>query len=185
MDKDTLKVFKVFGFIVTASITLYSVVKIMAETANRVDAVRTKLTVKQAKDVLAKALTVELGRNPTTNELAMLVAQSAFETANWQSMFHWNFGNSVVGASNGKWYTLKNDANLPLESRHKYKVFSNANEGALYYVKLLHKQFPKAFALLGSNDTKAFAQALKDSHYYETTVDKYAAGLNSRLTLVG
>lgn len=110
----------------------------------------------------------------------MLLAQSSFETAVWQSMFNWNFGNSVVGKSGAKWFTLKNDANRPLEKRHHYRVFDTAVDGAAYYVHLLHTRYPEAWALLGSGDTLAFAKALKLHGYYEATIEQYAAGLAAR-----
>lgn len=152
-------------------------------TPGRVDAVRTTLTQAQAKEVLLNALRKALGREPTKAEFNMLLAQSSFETANWKSMFNWNFGNSVIGSATGQWFTLKNDAAEPLALRHHYRVFYSAQEGADYYVNLLKNRFTQAWALLGSGSTAAFAQALKNKNYYEAPVSSYAAGLSARYGL--
>ncbi len=149
-----------------------------ADASGRIpEAMHTRLTPDEARQVLGAALRHELGRSPTSAELGMLLAQSALETAHWQSMFNWNFGNSVVGSSGAHWFTLRNDADRPLEQRHHYRVFPDAFTGAAYYVHLLHARFPEAYDLLGSGDSLAFAQALKKHGYYEAPVSTYAAGL--------
>ncbi len=143
----------------------------------RIYATRTKLSEAQAREAFTAALRLELHRDPTPAELCMLLAQSAFETADWSSMFCWNFGNSVVGGSGAKWFTLKDDADRAIEKRHHYRVFDSATQGAAYYVHLLHARFTKAWPLIGSGDTHAFAAALKAQSYYEATLEHYAAGL--------
>jgi flagellum-specific peptidoglycan hydrolase FlgJ len=148
--------------------------------AGRIDAVRTPLTRDKAADLFRMALAAELGRAPSSRELAMLLAQSDLETGSWQSMFGWNFGNSVVGKSGAQWFTLKNDADRPLDKRHHYRAFPSALEGASYYVRLLKKEFPRAWSALSSGDPNLYAAALKEDRYYEAPVSDYARGLASR-----
>jgi hypothetical protein len=104
----------------------------------------------------------------------MLVAQSDLETRTWKAMWNWNFGNSVVGTSGALWFMI------PGDTTHHYRAFDSDVAGAQHYVNMLKRRFPKAWAVLGSEDTLVFAQALKDQRYYEAPVETYAQGLASR-----
>lgn len=138
-----------------------------------VDAYRTKLTHAQAKSYLTSALKSVLGRQPTNSEIKMVVAQSDFETGGWSAMWNWNWGNSIA-TKGSAWFMI------PSDTKHKYRPFSSAKEGALYYVNLLKSRFPNAWKILGSSDTTAFAEALKVHKYYEAPVETYAKGLAAR-----
>lgn len=143
----------------------------------RIYATRTRLTEAQAREAFTTALRAVLQRDPTPAELRMLIAQSAFETGDWTFMFNWNFGNAVVGGSGAHWFTLKNDADRPIEKRHHYRVFASPADGAAHYVHMLQTRFTKAWPLIGSGDTHAFATALKAQNYFEDELEHYAAGL--------
>lgn len=153
----------------------------------RVAAVRTKLTLAQAVEYLRGALRQKLGREPTTAELKMLVAQSSLETGRWQSMWNWNWGN--ITTTETPWYTLGQEK---LVGAHRYRPFSSAEEGAKYFVDFLARRYASAWAVLGSGNTTAFSAALKAGGYYEgdpaKTKDQqiaaYAAGLKARYALV-
>ena len=152
----------------------------------QVPAVKTTLTRAQARAALEKALQLKLGRWPTASELAMLAAQSALETGNWQKMWNYNWGNITTTGS--PWFTLGAEK---LVGAHHYRPFNSVAEGATYYVDFLARRYPAAWALLGSGNTQAFSQALKAGGYYEgdpkkteeQKVASYAAGLDSRYAL--
>jgi hypothetical protein len=166
------------GIMLTPSATILA-------TGGQVPAKRTTLTRTQAKAALKTAMTSVLGRAPTPAELKMLVAQSDLETRGWAAMWNWNFGNLVVGSTGAPWFMI------PSDTTHKYHSFGNAAEGAKYWVQRMQKRFSDAWALLNSEDTYAFAQALHDQSYYEGTaghspeqiVQDYASGLASRYAL--
>jgi hypothetical protein len=151
--------------------------------AGQVSAQRTPLSRTDATALLRAALTAALGRSPTPAELKMLVAQSDLETRGWHAMWNWNFGNATVGKT-GTWFFI------PGHTSHRFRSFTSAAEGSTYFVKLLQNHFQKAWTVLGSGNTTAFAKALKDQKYYEESpgetvaqsVATYAAGLSSRYT---
>jgi hypothetical protein len=146
-------------------------------TGGQVPAKKTPLTRAQAKAALKAAMASVLGRAPTPAELKMLVAQSDLETRGWAAMWNWNFGNLVVGSTGAPWFMI------PSDTTHKYHSFGNATEGALYWVGRMRKRFSAAWALLDSEDTYAFASALKSQSYYEAAVEDYASRLASRYAL--
>jgi hypothetical protein len=158
------------GVVLTPSATILA-------TGGQVPAKKTPLTRTQAKAALKTAMANVMGRAPTPAELKMLVAQSDLETRGWAAMWNWNFGNLVVGSTGAPWFAI------PSDTTHKYHSFGNATEGAKYWVQRMQKRFSDAWTLLDSEDTYAFAQALKDQHYYEAAVEDYANGLASRYAL--
>jgi hypothetical protein len=145
----------------------------------QVPAVRTPLRPVDARAALREAFQATIHRDPTTPELNMLAAQSALETRNWQAMWNYNFGN--ITTNSDPWYTLGTEATV---GAHRYRPFNSASDGAAYYVAFLKRRYPEAWKELGSSDTLAFAQALKDHGYYEGDAQKYAQGLDSRYAKV-
>lgn len=138
----------------------------------QVEAVRTVLTSAQARGYLHAALRAELGREPTAAELAMVAAQSSFETRRWQAMWNWNYGN--ITTTRMPWFTLRAE-----EIAHRYKPYASAYDGARRYVAFLRRVYPEAWSLIGSGDTYAFANALKSRGYFEGNPAGYAAGLDT------
>ena len=59
----------------------------------------TPLTRDEATRALLTAYKQLTGALPSTAVLALLVAQSAFETGHWKSLHHYNFGNAKAGLS--------------------------------------------------------------------------------------
>lgn len=171
---------------VTGGAALLLLIKKMAGGSmepGQVEPVKTKLSINEARAILKEALTKELGRAPTAAELKMMMAQSALETGDWNKMWHWNFGNAVVGRSGANWYRLKHK-NPAEDMTHKYRVFDSAAAGATYYVKLVHGRYIKAFDLFSSGDTMAIAAAFKEKGYFEADPVKYAALLDAKLKYV-
>lgn len=147
--------------------------------ARQVPPTRTPIDKLMAWGFLHDAAEKALGRMPTKEEVAMLWAQSSFETRYWQAMWCWNFGNSVLGSNkSAKWFALQHKD--PSENAHRYRAFGGPAEGAEYYVELLKSRHPSAFALLGTGDWVAYAHALKESGYFTADENSYAGGLRNR-----
>lgn len=138
--------------------------------AEQVEAIRTPLEPEQAIQVLSAALEGELGRPPTIAELKMVVAQSSLETARWQKMWNWNFGNSVA-VSDQPYFVLRQKV------VHRFRPFASSWQGATYYVALLRRRFSNAWQLLGSGDPVAYAYALRAQNYYEGDAAPYGRDL--------
>lgn len=139
---------------------------------------RTVVSPEKAKSYLRKSFLKIMKRNPTSAELQMLAAHSAMETRRWQAMWWYNFGNSVATSSTKTWYTLKE------ASKHRYKAFKSAQEGSDYFVNLLKNRFSKAWSVLGSENPRLYAQALKEDRYYEAPIDKYTESLQANYASV-
>jgi hypothetical protein len=147
-------------------------------TGGQVPAKRTVLTRTQAKAALKTAMTSVLGRAPTPAELKMLVAQSDLETRGWAAMWNWNFGNATVGKAPAAWFTIPGT-----DASHRFRAFDSTEEGAQFFVALIQRRYPEAWALLDSEDMLAFSTALKAHGYFEGTAENYASGLASRYAL--
>ena len=89
------------------------------------------------------------GRPPTAAVLALLLAQSAFETGHWKSLHHFNFGNAKAGPN----YPLitqfrcsevdQNGVETFYDPPHpqcNFRAYENAAAGALDYLKVLHNR---------------------------------------------
>jgi len=111
------------------------------------------------------------GTRPSADALAMLAAQSAVETAGWKKMHRWNFGN--ITTKTGPFFRLVND------TAHKYRIYQSAEDGARALVELLRDHYPEAWRLLGADDVRTYAEALKSRGYYEASPAEYAIALRS------
>ena len=92
---------------------------------------RTTLTGEEAARVFAAVLPEVLGLEPTADQLAVVLGQSAGETGNWQSMFGWNFGNQKVSTS--KPLELQDFQTLRISEILNGKEVFFAPEGQLAY----------------------------------------------------
>jgi hypothetical protein len=127
------------------------------------------------------------GKPPTTAVLALLLAQSAFETGHWKSLHHFNFGNAKAGPN----YPLitqfrcsEVDANGvetfydPPHPQCNFRAYETAAAGALDYLKVLQNR-PHWWQGLHTGDPAAFVDALATPPKYFTgnpTIYKRSVG---------
>lgn len=137
----------------------------------------TPLSTSEAQEILARALGERTAPDsPTPNQLALVWAQSALETANWQSMHGFNFGNVIATSQwleDGKPTIELNDSgNMRL-----FRVYPDALTGARDYVGTLWRR-PERRAGLLSGHPATFARALKvPPAYYEASLERYLGTL--------
>jgi len=141
----------------------------------QVAATKTPMTAAQALYVLRDALGAEAAALP------MVAAQSADETAHWNAMWHWNFGNVTAGPSD--------DYQILPGNHLRFKVYASAEEGARDYVRWLRSRGVLAYALRG--DLDGYIESLKSHGYLgfigrmapdghvvsQDDYDKYARGI--------
>lgn len=144
--------------------------------------VRTTRTPQQAADNLAQAWELHTGQPVSGAVLALLLALSDLETATWQSMFNWNWGNIVKAQYSGDYFPMLDSGN-PRE----FRAYPDPVTGALGLVKLLHSDTrtrwreglltgdPTAFvnALAGKSGKPAYA-------YFEANPETYLKGFLAR-----
>jgi hypothetical protein len=108
-----------------------------------------------------------LRRDPTKNELAMFLAQSALETGRWKSMY--NFNPAFLTTSTRGYFKL----HVPGQEKYKYSAFTQAYEGTGAHVSWVMRNSPNAFLAATAGDPLAFARALKAAKFFEVTADEY------------
>ncbi|HKY34830.1 MAG TPA: hypothetical protein VJN18_02720 [Polyangiaceae bacterium] len=117
-----------------------------------------------------------VGRSPTQAVLALLLAQSAFETGHWKSLHHYNFGNAKAHPN----YPLitqfrcsevdQNGVETFYDPPHpqcNFRAYETPAAGALDYLKVLQNR-PHWWQGLHTGDPAAFVDALSTPPKYFT-----------------
>ncbi len=135
----------------------------------------------EARNWLAWAYSAETAFIPPATALAMLLAHSALETAEWAKMRGWNFGNVTAFGHDRPYYVLHGITEYvdgkPVVVDMLFRWYPSSSLGAWDFVHVLRTRFPGAWALLESRDPKAYAFSLAEAKYYTGSRDKYAEGL--------
>ncbi len=116
-------------------------------------------------------------------QVRMLVTQSDVETATWQKMREWNFGNITVVPGGGKYWELLVDERINgvwKKIVQHFKVWSTPEEGADGFVNYV-KSRPPLWRAADSADPEVYGQALADAGYFTTEAYKYISALKSRM----
>lgn len=140
----------------------------------------TPLTYEEARKWLAWAYSADTAELVPPDVLAMLLAHSGLETGQWAKMHGNNFGN--VSANRDRPYFIIRGiteyvGGKPVVMDMVFRWYPSPGLGAWDFVHVLRNSFPKAWALLESDDPKAYAYALADSGYYTGSRETYAETL--------
>jgi hypothetical protein len=157
----------------------------------------TPLSPDDAARALAAAFERVTGTKPTRDVLALLVAQSAFETGDWSSIHNFNFGNVKAGSSfplvtyfdcwerdaSGKRIDIKAFPNGPdgePDKRCRFRAFESATDGAEDFLRALQAR-PHWWAGLLTGTPAGFVEGLTTRPMYFTgDPGQYIAGLEAR-----
>jgi len=135
----------------------------------------TPLSQQEASRALAEAYARVTGGPPTDRVLALLLAQTGFETARWQKIHNFNFGNAKADLS----YPLVTQFRCseveqgveqffdPPDSHCNFRAYTNAADGAVDYIKVLQSR-PHWWNGLQTEDPTAFVDALATAPKYYT-----------------
>jgi len=135
----------------------------------------TPLSQQDASRALAEAYARVTGGPPTDRVLALLLAQTAFETGRWQKIHNFNFGNAKADLS----YPLVTQFRCseveqgveqffdPPDSHCNFRAYTNAADGAVDYIKVLQSR-PHWWNGLQTEDPTAFVDALATAPKYFT-----------------
>ncbi|MFZ5894751.1 MAG: hypothetical protein ACOY0T_27050 [Myxococcota bacterium] len=135
----------------------------------------TPLEASEAGRVLFAAYAALTGKQPTDAVGALLLAQSALETGNWQKIHNYNFGNIKARADYPQIVQFRCSEVLngveqffdPPDPHCNFRAYSNASDGALDYMKVLHSQ-PHWWQGLHTGDPSAYVDALATPPKYFT-----------------
>ena len=158
-----------------------------------------KLTESEAATALYEAWKLFYGTAPNTNQLALLWAQSALETARWKEINNNNFGNikkrhspddshnftmvatgeyiwnNSLKKSIWKWFTPPN-----IETH--FRAYNTSTEGAKDYILLLSKKsrYAKVWSIIMKGGSPAeFSHELAIAGYYTAKEELYTKGVVS------
>ena len=136
----------------------------------------TPLTREQAARALTAAYQQLTGALPTSGVTALLLAQSALETGNWQKIHNFNFGNAKAGVD----YPLIVQFRCSEVDEHgaehffdppdphcNFRAYTDAASGALDYLKVLHNR-PSWWQALHTESPSTFVDALATPPKYFT-----------------
>jgi hypothetical protein len=135
----------------------------------------TPLDAREAGRALFAAYAALTGRPPNDRVGALLVAQSALETGNWQKIHNFNFGNIKARADYPTLTQFRCSEVIdgverffdPPDPQCNFRAYATASEGALDYLKVLHGQ-AHWWQGLHSGDPSAFVDALATPPKYFT-----------------
>jgi hypothetical protein len=142
----------------------------------------TPLTRDEAARALSAAYQRLTGSLPRPGVLALLLAQSALETGNWQKIHNFNFGNAKAALN----YPLivqfrcsELDAQGvelffdPPDPHCNFRAYNDAASGALDYLKVLHSR-PTWWQGLHTENPSSFVDALATPpKYFTANPDRY------------
>jgi len=135
----------------------------------------TPLTRLEATAALFDAYRRVTGNPPSTRVLALLLAQSAFETGRWQKIHNFNFGNAKADPS----YPLVTQFRCseveqgvevffdPPDPHCNFRAYTSASDGAVDHIKVLQSR-PHWWSGLQTEDPSAFVDALATTPKYFT-----------------
>lgn len=159
-----------------------------------------KFSEAEAAYALRQAWKIKYKNYPNNNQLALLWAQSALETARWKSIRNFNFGNIKKKWPNPK-YNIKDDGhkftmfatgeNLLNKGKLEYHWFEPPHiqthfcsyntivDGAEDYLLFVSqkKRYAKAWQQVLAGDPKAFGHELKVAGYYTASEELYTKGV--------
>lgn len=144
----------------------------------------TPLTPEQAAEALSAAYQAVAGNVPTSDVLALLLAQSGHETADWQKLPNYAFGG--VKATSGTPYVqafVTPEGDPPKHYVLAFAAYPSAEAGAEAYVRTLEARAPW-WQGLHSGVPETFVDALRSipgALYFTGNQDDYLASLRARV----
>ncbi|MES1174937.1 MAG: hypothetical protein ABUL62_11485 [Myxococcales bacterium] len=135
----------------------------------------TPLSQQDASRALGEAYARVTGGFPTARVLALLLAQTAFETGRWRKIHNFNFGNAKAALD----YPLITQFRCsevergveqffnPPDPHCNFRAYTNAADGAADYIKVLQSR-PHWWNGLQTEDPNGFVDALATAPKYFT-----------------
>ncbi len=151
----------------------------------RVPRIKTEVSESQMRQAFEEAWMELFNKQPTSQQIALVLAQNALETGNRKSMWNYNIGNITTDGKGSFNYfdDLKTKEQMSKgiwEDKYlKYRAYSNLKDGIKDYLQLLSgKKYGKAWQHILNPNPAAFSKAIKQVGYYTADEDKYTETLN-------
>ena len=138
------------------------------------------LTRAEARDYFERAFADTFGREPSIPEEAMLLAQSAHETAQWKKMPGWNWGGLKGSGNLGTMSArTREGSGAGVTVTDGFRAYTDPLAGALDWLSLLKRRYGAALAAAASGDVEAFVRGLKKVGYFTGDVAPYVASVRA------
>lgn len=145
--------------------------------SGEVPRMQTPLNPDAAFHVIAAAYHDVEGGEISDRTLALLAAQSAYETGRWQNMRNFNFGNLIKGSAKVPYVVILG---------RKWRAYATAPEGAEDWLRLIKTRYPNAWKAALAGDPLPFVAALGAGGYFRepddpdfaATVETYQKGVH-------
>jgi hypothetical protein len=145
---------------------------------------RTPLTPEQAAEALSAGYQAITGNAPTPEVLALLIAQSGYETSNWRDIPNYNFG-GIKATGDNPYVQALVDGNPGNRHVYAFAAYPSAAEGAKAYVGLLNAHGREPWwAGLQTGDPETYVNALLSipgAHYFEGNSANYLASIRAKV----
>jgi hypothetical protein len=152
-------------------------------------AVDTKLTYQEAAYQLQQAWKTLFCTNITDDQLGIIWAHGAVETAGFTLMKNWNFGNIRKRASqlytSYKCHEYHNDGTIveyiPFNPKSFFCAWETVESGLQYYLNFLQEdRYKKAFDQLIAGNMIAYVRELKIGGYFTADLEAYTKAVATR-----
>src|SRR5690606_37514991 len=153
--------------------------KRLTKDPTQMKAMRTPLTLDQARAHFRTAFQRVFSRDPSPEEEGVLLAQSAHETARWQKMWNYNWGGLKAVGGQAK-VTLNTTEGFGANARRlpqNFAAYGNATEGSSAWLGLLSRRYQEALERAAAGDPGGYARALNKRGYFTGNADAYARSL--------
>ncbi len=140
--------------------------------------VTTPVTAQAMADALASAWSSIVPEPVSAQAIRILLAQSAYETAQWSACHNWNFGNVhyVDGDGFDYYWSGDHDGNgNPITVR--FRSYPSLYDGAAAFLKILHGRFHTAWPYVMAGDPYNFITELRREVYFVGSLEDYRNGV--------
>jgi hypothetical protein len=141
--------------------------------------VKTALAPQDFANALAVAWPAVIGGVAPEAAIAVLLAQSAYETGQWANCYNYNFGNITHVDGDGYDYFIGADKDGSGHwITHAFRSFDNAQDGVTAYLSFLKNKYASAWQYVLDGDPSSFVDALKAHGYFEGNLQDYKNSVN-------
>lgn len=157
--------------------------KLRSAEGQAVAATRTRLSAAEAGAALESAWSAQFGAPPRAEAVAILTAQWSHETGGGSSMFNYNFGGIKGTGPSGLHVTQRTREGYGAHEvtiRDRFRAYQTAHEGAVDYVSLLERKYPKALEAAQEGDPARFVEELHAGGYFTGEKGAYVRSVSTK-----
>lgn len=152
----------------------------------RVQRKQTYIPQNEMKNSISRSWKRLFGYDPSSDQVAMIMAQNALETGHRKSMYNYNVGNITTdGKVHNYFDDLKTKEQMSPgkweEKYLKYRAYNSLDEGVIDYLNFLskNKRYQKAWQHIENPNPEKYSKELKRAGYYTANEPQYTAGIKN------